>query len=44
MKQIALYKEGKLKINIDMGEKTSGGRFKGLDKVADAVEVCTDIC
>ena len=39
MKQIKLFNEGKLKSFVDLGEKTSGGRFNSLEKIVDAVEV-----
>lgn len=39
MKQISLYKEGKLRSFIDKGENSSKGPFIGLEKIVDAVEV-----
>ena len=33
-----LYEQGQLKAEVDMGEKVSGGPFRGLEAVYDAVE------
>lgn len=38
MKQIQLYKEGKLKSFIDKGDKSPTGSFVGLEKIVDAVD------
>lgn len=37
-KLVTLYKQGKIQSAVDMGEKTPGGRFIGLERVQDAVE------
>ena len=38
-KLVDLYESGKLKCNLDFGQASSTGVFKGLDSIADAVEV-----
>ena len=36
---VDLYDSGKLKCNLDFGQASPTGVFKGLDSVVDAVEV-----
>ena len=38
-KMIQLQQQGKLQTFVDMGEKYEKGPFKGLESIADAVEV-----
>lgn len=38
-KLVDLYESGKLKCNLDFGQASPTGVFKGLDSIADAVEV-----
>lgn len=38
-KLVDLYDSGKLKCNLDFGQASPTGVFKGLDSIADAVEV-----
>lgn len=38
-KLVDLYDSGKLKCNLDFGQASPAGVFKGLDSIADAVEV-----
>lgn len=38
-KLVDLYDSGKLKCNVDFGHASPTGVFKGLDSIADAVEV-----
>ena len=38
-KLVDLYDSGKLKCNLDFGHASPTGVFKGLDSIADAVEV-----
>ena len=38
-KLVDLYDSGKLKCNLDFGYASPSGVFKGLDSIADAVEV-----
>ncbi|XP_052799600.1 prostaglandin reductase-3-like [Mya arenaria] len=38
MKQVQYFNEGRMQSIVDKGERTPGGPFKGLEKVADAVE------
>ena len=38
-KLVDLYGSGKLKCNLDFGQTSPTGVFKGLDSITDAVEV-----
>ena len=38
-KLVDLYDSGKLKCNLDFGQTSPTGVFKGLDSIVDAVEV-----
>ena len=38
-KLVGLYDSGKLKCNLDFGQASPSGVFKGLDSIVDAVEV-----
>lgn len=42
-KMIQLQQEGKLKTFVDMGENYEKGPFRGLESIADAVEVRSNV-
>ena len=37
---VELYDSGRLKCNVDFGNGSQNGPFKGLDSITEAVEVC----
>jgi len=41
---ITMIQDGRIRVEVDLGEHSSGGKFIGLESIARAEEVCAESC